>query len=159
MSEQDKIAAGRASPSVAPADSESGSAVGPVPAAPVSGLIERLRLYKANERHENIAETMYWFRQYKILAEEAAQALRESEEENKRWLAKAMLYAPQLESAESRLALARELLGEWLPICDEVLNNYWRKDAKDEDACMGWDDAKLTIGMLRRIRAFLKDQP
>ena len=34
MSEQDKIAAGRASPSVAPADSESGSAVGPAVAAP-----------------------------------------------------------------------------------------------------------------------------
>ena len=154
MSEQDKIAAARCC--CAEHHQNYGRCLQcPIhgitpPAAPVSGLVERL--FAAGSTGADLSPG-------DPLCLEAAQALRESEEENKRWLAKAMLYAPQLESAESRLALARELLGEWLPICDEVLNNYWRKDAKDEDACMGWDDAKLTIGMLRRIRAFLKDQP
>lgn len=62
-------------------------------AAPVSGLVERLRSYEANERHENMAETMYWFRQYKQLARDAIVSAERD-----------------LASARERLRVAEELL-------------------------------------------------
>lgn len=44
---------------------------------PDDELLARLGSYKRNERHNTLAETMHWFRQYKLLSEDYAARIRE----------------------------------------------------------------------------------